>query len=71
MTAVMGHRRRQEEHLNPTDSFNPQENNGNGVQESSSQYLTTKPLDKSEEAETGQAGGPTKELNEKAEGDFT
>ena len=54
----MEHRRRQEE---PTDSFNPQENNRNGVQESSSKYLTTKALDKSEEVETGQAGGPTKE----------
>ena len=41
------------------------------VQESSSQSLTTKALDKSGEVETGQAAGSTKESDEKVEGDFT
>ena len=41
------------------------------VQESSSQSLTTKALDKTGEVEAGQAGGSTKESDEKFEGDFT
>ena len=55
----------------PTDSFHPQENNMTGVQESSSQCLTTKALDESGEVETGQDSGSTKESDKKVEGDFT
>ena len=45
----------------PTDSFQPQDNNMTGVRECSSQSLTTKALDESGEVETGPAGGSTKE----------
>ena len=51
-----------------TDSFHPQESNLTSVQESSSQSLTTKALDEPGEME---AGGSTKESDEKLEGDFT
>ena len=50
------------------DSFHPQESNLTSVQESSSQGLTTKAMDQPEEME---AGGSTKESDERLEGEFT
>ena len=54
-----------------TDYFHPPETNLTSVQESSSQSPTTKALDKPGEEEAGQAGGSTKDSDEKLEGDFT
>ena len=66
-----GTQRTKEGAPDPTDSGNPQEDNMTGVQESSGQSLTKKALDESGEVETVQAGGSTKESDEKVEGDFT
>ena len=56
---------------NPADSFNPQEDDMTGVQESSGQSRTTKAFDESREVETAQTSRSTKELDELAEGDYT
>ena len=55
----------------PTDSFHHQETNMNVVQETSSQCLTAKALDKLGDVETGQADESSKELDEKVKGGFT